>query len=52
VVLRHWGVESLEGLTPEAEVARGALVKRIGRIGKAGRRFAARRDEASELASV
>jgi acyl-[acyl-carrier-protein] desaturase len=40
VVLRHWGVESLEGLTPEAEKARAALVKRIDRIGRAGRRFA------------
>ena len=54
VVLRHWGVESLEGLSPEAEQARAALVKRIERIGKAGRRFASRRAEASEpeLASV
>ena len=43
VVLRHWGVESLEGLTPEAEVARAALVKRIERIGRAGRRLASRR---------
>ena len=25
VVLRHWGIESLEGLTPEAEEARAAL---------------------------
>ena len=52
VVLRHWNIEALEGLTPEAEQARAALVKRIGRIGKAGKRFAARRDEARELASV
>jgi acyl-[acyl-carrier-protein] desaturase len=43
VILRHWGVESLEGLTPEAEQARAALVKRIDRIGRAGRRFADRR---------
>ena len=43
VVLRHWGVEALEGLTPEAEVARAALVKRIERIGRAGRRLASRR---------
>ena len=43
----------LEGLDAEAEQARAALVKRIDRIGKAGRRFAARRDEAqSELATV
>jgi len=50
VVLRHWSIEALEGLTPEAEQARAALVKRIERIGKAGRRFAARRDE--RLAAV
>jgi acyl-[acyl-carrier-protein] desaturase len=54
VVLRHWGIEELEGLDAEAEQARAALVQRIGRIGKAGRRFAARRDEAKqkELAAV
>jgi acyl-[acyl-carrier-protein] desaturase len=57
VVLRHWGIEALEGLTPDAERARAALVKRIERIGKAGRRFAARRqDDAAarepELATV
>ena len=45
VVVRHWGVEKLEGLTPEAEQARHALMVRIERIGKAGRRQAARRDE-------
>jgi acyl-[acyl-carrier-protein] desaturase len=45
VVLRHWAIESLEGLTPEAEEARASLVKRIERVGRAGRRFAARRDE-------
>jgi acyl-[acyl-carrier-protein] desaturase len=48
VVLRHWGVDGLEGLTPEAEEARAALVKRIERIGKAGRRFASRRTETTE----
>ena len=54
VVLRHWGIEQLEGLDADAEEARAALVQRIGRIGKAGRRFAARRDEAKqkELAAV
>ena len=46
VVLRHWDVEALEGLSPEAEEARRKLVKRIERVGRAGRRFAARRDEA------
>ena len=54
VVLRHWNIEALEGLDAEAEQARAALVKRIGRIGKAGRRLAERLDGASEplLASV
>jgi hypothetical protein len=48
VVLRHWGVESIEGHDAEAEQARAALVKRIERIGKAGRRFASRRDETQQ----
>ncbi len=43
VVLRHWGVETIDGLSPEADAARAALVTRIERIGKAGRRFASRR---------
>jgi len=42
VVLMHWGVEKTEGLSAEAEKARAALVKRIDRIGRAGRRVAAR----------
>ena len=50
VVLRHWGVEGLTGLDAEAEQARASLLKRIERIGKAGRRFASRRDE--QLAAV
>ncbi len=45
VVLRHWGIEDLDGLTAEAEAARDRLLTRIRRIGKAGRRFAARRQE-------
>jgi acyl-[acyl-carrier-protein] desaturase len=52
VVLRHWAVESLTDLTPEAELARDALVTRIRRIGKAGQRFASRRDETAALAAV
>ena len=50
VVLRHWNVEALEGLTPEAEEARDALVTRIDRIGQAGRRMANRRAENDALA--
>ena len=44
VVLRHWGVEQLTGLTDEAERARDVLLKRIERIGRAGRRLARHRD--------
>ncbi|MEM9465752.1 MAG: acyl-ACP desaturase [Actinomycetota bacterium] len=44
VVLRDWGVESLEGLTPEAEEARASLVKQIARIGKIGHRMAEKRE--------
>jgi acyl-[acyl-carrier-protein] desaturase len=42
VVLRQWAIEELTGLTPEAEAARTAVVRRIDRIGKAGRRLAER----------
>jgi acyl-[acyl-carrier-protein] desaturase len=54
VVLRHWDLEHLDGLTPEAEKARTDVVRRIDRIGRAGRRFASRRDEreVTELAGV
>lgn len=36
VVMRHWKLEQLTGLTDEAEKAREALFKRIERIGKVG----------------
>ncbi|MCU1351429.1 MAG: desA [Acidimicrobiales bacterium] len=49
VVLRHFDLEHLEGLTREAEQARDATLTRIGRIAKAGRRFASRRDERRAL---
>jgi acyl-[acyl-carrier-protein] desaturase len=51
VVLRHWGIESLDGLTPEAEQARDDVVTRIDRIGRAGRRFADRRAEKASSAT-
>lgn len=47
VICRHWNVEGLEGLSPEAEIARGKLVKRMDRIARVGRRFTAKRDEAA-----
>jgi acyl-[acyl-carrier-protein] desaturase len=54
VVLRHWAIEELEGLTPEAEEARRRLVKRIDRVGRAGRRLAERwsETEAAERAET
>jgi acyl-[acyl-carrier-protein] desaturase len=48
VVLRHWGVEALTGLTDAAKRARDALIQRIDRVGNAARRLARRRAEAAE----
>jgi acyl-[acyl-carrier-protein] desaturase len=45
VVLRHWAVEELTGLNDAASEARDAMLTRIERIGRAGRRQAARREE-------
>jgi acyl-[acyl-carrier-protein] desaturase len=45
VVLRHWDLEALTGLTAEAERARDSVLHRIERIAQAGRRTAARREE-------
>jgi acyl-[acyl-carrier-protein] desaturase len=42
VVLGDWAVEQLEGLTPEAEQAREALVDRIERIGRIAAKIAER----------
>ena len=50
VVLRHWAIEDLTGLTDEAERARDSLLARIGRIGKAGRRLARHREEDADAA--
>jgi acyl-[acyl-carrier-protein] desaturase len=53
VVVRHWGVEALEGLSPEAEIARSSLLTRIERIQRAGMRLASRRAaDAEQLATV
>ena len=45
VVLRHWQLETIEGLTPEAEQARERTMRHINRIERVGRRMAERRDE-------
>ncbi len=47
VILRHWGLEELTGLSDEAEGARERLLTRMGRIARAGRRFDTRRAESS-----
>jgi acyl-[acyl-carrier-protein] desaturase len=39
VVLRHWAIESLTGLSDDAEHARARVLKYISRVGTAGRRF-------------
>ena len=43
VVMRHWKLEQLTGLSDEAEKAREALFKRIERIGKVGAKMASDR---------
>jgi acyl-[acyl-carrier-protein] desaturase len=43
IVVKHWGLEQLEGLTPEAEEARASTLEFIRRVGKAGARMAERR---------
>jgi acyl-[acyl-carrier-protein] desaturase len=44
VVLKHWNIEGLEGLSPEAEQARERCLRHIGKVGKAGRRTTERRE--------
>ena len=48
IVLRHFKVEQLEGLTPEGEQARDKLVHQIGRIGRLAERIADRRASKEE----
>ena len=38
VVMRHWKIDALEGLTPEAEQARERVVAFIDRVGRVGER--------------
>ena len=44
VVLEAWGLESIEGLSPEAEVAREKCISYMARVKRVGRRHAERRD--------
>jgi len=43
VVLRHWGIETIEGLSPEAESARERIIGHLARVERIGRRVADRR---------
>ena len=52
VVLKWWKIESLQNLSAEAEAAREALVRQIGRIGVMARRLADRAREAAERAKA
>ena len=52
VIVRQWDVEHLEGLNPEAEEARTRLLTRMARIARAGRRFAATRDQYVQVVTV
>jgi acyl-[acyl-carrier-protein] desaturase len=47
VVLRHWGIETIEGLSSEAEDARDRTVAHIARIGRVARRLEDRRAAAA-----
>lgn len=44
-VLRHWRLEELEGLTPDADKARDTMVRHLGRLERAGHHLAERRAE-------
>ena len=51
VVLRHWDVANLRGLTDEAERARDRMLAHIARLGRIVARLAERRGAATALAS-
>ena len=44
VVVRHWKIADLTGLTPEGEAARDSVLARIDRVGKLAAKMAARRE--------
>ena len=52
VVLQHWGLEALTGLTPDAEVARDRCVAHIAKVGRVGRRAVERREAAKAASAV
>ncbi len=53
VVVRHWHLADLEGLSPEADAARARVLAYIDRVGRLGRRLSERRErEAAEQAAL
>jgi len=48
VVLRHWRVEDVEGLSPEAEEARARVLRYMGRLESVARRLNERRRAAQD----
>ena len=52
VVLRHWNVAAIEGLSPEAEEARERLLTYIARVERVGKRIAERRERKLATASA
>jgi acyl-[acyl-carrier-protein] desaturase len=52
VVIRHWALEKIEGLSSEAEEARTRLLTYIERIGRVGRRMAEKRANSAVTPAV
>lgn len=46
VVIRHWALESIEGLDADGELARESALRHIARVGKAAKRLQSRREPA------
>ncbi len=44
VLFRHWRLDALEGLSAAAEAARDRIIVAVERVGRLGKRLAARRD--------
>ncbi len=51
VILRHWGIEKLEGLSAQAEQARERLIVQIGRIGRLAAKMAERAARVAQRAA-
>ena len=54
MVIDHWKLPELEGLSPEADAARETVLKYLDRVDSAAKKMAARRerDAARQLATA